>query len=98
MRARRYAVKIYDGELDFTHDNAHFIAEFFVPEKNIAFNTAGPLDTSELHVLDVDEPRIDKRKRLEASFIDVEVPDDLVNRLIAFKDLKKKLTVEVENL
>lgn len=98
MRARRYAVEIYDSELDFTHDNTRSIAEFFVPEKNIAFNTAGPLGTSELHVLDADEPRIDKRKRKTISFIDVEVPDDLVNRLIAFKDLKKKLTGEVENL
>ena len=95
MKGEIWITKICDGVLDWNHGNFRSIHEVYIPKKKITFNAEG-----DGHCFKSGRNRYNE----EAVKIgDIEVPDQIVNKLLAhiknkkLDDIKKWFNKELSN-
>jgi len=90
MKAIIYKIWIVDGILDLSHGFKHGIDEIFIPEKGIGFNLYRGINTfkSPDRLVDADTSNI----------TEIEIPDEMVEQLESYLNLKEEIESKVENL
>jgi hypothetical protein len=99
IKALKIKLNVSDGTMGWTHDWIIPITEYYIPDKNIAFNVGG----GELHVFRPDKSRYihtkdDLMKQPTDKPEEIELPEQFVKQLEKFIDLQDNITKRVKML